>query len=152
MNQSIEPMVQFDKNGFALSYGWAKVYCASTVTREYLGTKLERTSIGLSLSAGAYLDAPPLRPSPNKTICRTIDGQAWEYAPDYRGETAYHTQTGQLVTIVEIGNIPAELTLLEPKTFFDKWDGKQWVTDKIAQQAYEVQQAESQKQSRMSQA
>ncbi|MCG3461656.1 tail fiber assembly protein [Xenorhabdus bovienii] len=57
-----------------------------------------------------------------------------------------------MVTIVEIGNIPAELTLLEPKTFFDKWDGKQWVTDKIAQQAYEVQQAESQKQSRMSQA
>jgi hypothetical protein len=144
--------IQFDKNGFALSYGLVKVYCASTVTREYLGTKMERTSIGLSLSAGAYLDEPTLPSLPNKTICRSVDEQAWEYLPDYRGKTVYHTQTGESVKIVELGDIPEEFTQQAPETDFDKWNGKQWVTDVKAQRQYEVQQTESQKRYRLSQA
>ncbi|PHM27007.1 tail fiber assembly protein [Xenorhabdus budapestensis] len=146
MTQPTEPSVQFDENGFALSYGWIQVYCTSAVNREYIGTKLERTFIGVTLSAGSYLDEPKLPKAPNKVICRTVDGKSWEYVPDYRGKMAYHIQTRKHIEITEIGDIPTELTLLEPKTPFDKWNGTQWVTDVGAQSQHEVQQAESQKQ------
>ncbi|MGJ0580968.1 tail fiber assembly protein, partial [Xenorhabdus bovienii] len=70
---------------------------------------------------------------------------AWEHVPDYRSQIAYHTQTHQSVEITEVGDIAAGLTLLAPQTPFDKWDGKQWVTDVAERQAHEIQQAESHK-------
>ncbi|WP_340619946.1 tail fiber assembly protein [Xenorhabdus siamensis] len=146
MTQPTEPPVQFDENGFALSYGWIQVYCTNAVNREYIGTKLERTFIGVTLSAGSYLDEPKLSKAPNKVICRTVDGKSWEYVPDYRGKKAYHIKTREHIEIMEIGDLPTELTLLEPKTPFDKWNGTQWVTDIEAQHQHEVQQAKSQKQ------
>ncbi|MDE9434421.1 tail fiber assembly protein [Xenorhabdus bovienii] len=146
MVQPTEPPVQFDENGFALSYGWVQVYCANTISREYIGTKRERTFIGITLSAGSYLDESKLPKSPNKAICRTVDGKSWEYALDYRGKTAYHIQTRKHIAITEIGDIPTELTLLEPNTPFDKWNGTQWVTDVEALNQHEMNQAESQKQ------
>ncbi|WP_237385721.1 tail fiber assembly protein [Xenorhabdus sp. Sc-CR9] len=145
MVQLTEPPIQFDKNGFALFYGWIQVYCSSMVNWEYIGTKLERTFVGVTLSAGSYLDEPKLLKIPNKVICRTIDHKSWEYVPDYRGKTAYYTQTRKHIVITEIGDIPTELTLLEPKTPFDKWNGTQWVTDVEAQNQHEIQQTESQK-------
>ncbi|MGJ0580845.1 hypothetical protein ACR71G_23130, partial [Xenorhabdus bovienii] len=74
MNQPTEAPVQFDENGFALSYGYVQVYCASALAREYTGTKLERTFMGVSLSAGAYLDEPKLPKLKDRVICRTIEG------------------------------------------------------------------------------
>ncbi|CBJ91448.1 conserved hypothetical protein [Xenorhabdus nematophila ATCC 19061] len=41
--------------------------------------------------------------------------------------------------------MPEGYTDLMPRTRFDNWDGKQWVTDSAEQQAYEVQQAEYEK-------
>ncbi|OTA17568.1 tail fiber protein of a prophage [Xenorhabdus vietnamensis] len=141
------PIVKFDENGFAHSDGWVQVYCASEYTREYLGTRIERTMAGFSLSAGAYTDAPTLPESRHYAVCRTHDGTEWEHVPDHRGQMAYHTQSRQRMEITAIGKLPPELTQSPPQTSFDFWNGKKWITDTTAQRQHEIQQAEIQCQS-----
>ncbi|MGJ0639177.1 tail fiber assembly protein [Xenorhabdus bovienii] len=136
---------KFDEQGFALSTGWVQVYRCDQKTGEYIGTAMEQTMVGFSVSAGAYLDKPELPSLPDRAICRTTDGTTWEQVPDYRGKTAYHTKTRHPVQITEIGEIPTELTRLAPKNPFDKWNGKQWVTDAVAQREYEIRQTEQRK-------
>ncbi|MBE8596481.1 tail fiber assembly protein [Xenorhabdus sp. BG5] len=123
------------------------IYRANPETREYICADMERTVIGVSLSAGAYLDAPKLPDSFDIAVCRSDDEKSWINVPDYRGKIAYHIKTRESRKIQSIGELPSELTLLEPKTSFDKWDGKQWVTDFDEQQKYDLQQVENQKQS-----
>mgnify|MGYP002724250275 CR=1 FL=1 len=36
------------------------------------------------------------------------------------------------------GDYPADITLYEPATPYDKWNGERWVTDKTAQQEAEI--------------
>ncbi|WP_182116696.1 tail fiber assembly protein [Morganella morganii] len=45
-----------------------------------------------------------------------------------------------------VGALSDNLTLLEPQTPCDKWEGKKWVTDKEEQHTHAVAVAESQKQ------
>ncbi|CDL87196.1 tail fiber assembly protein [Xenorhabdus cabanillasii] len=68
----------------------------------------------------------------------------WQLLPDNRGKTIYNITTQQSVVCQDVV-IPDGYTELVPKTPFDHWDGKQWVTDLIAQQAHETQQAEYEK-------
>ncbi|MDC9588195.1 tail fiber assembly protein [Xenorhabdus sp. XENO-10] len=138
---------KFDENGFATSNGWIMVYRANTETSEYICADMERTVIGVGLSAGAYLDAPELPDASDIAVCRSIDEKSWVNVPDFRGKVAYHIKTQQSQKIQSMGELPSELTLLEPKTSFDKWNGEQWVTDVIAQKKYDLQKLESQKQS-----
>ncbi|MDX7993076.1 tail fiber assembly protein [Xenorhabdus littoralis] len=138
---------EFDENGFATSNGWVRVYRANVETREYICADMERTVIGVSLSAGAYLDAPELPIMEDIAVCRSIDDKSWIHFPDYRGKNAYNVETRISRKVYEIGELPAELTLLNPKTSFDKWDGKQWVTDINAQKEHDLQQLVNQKQS-----
>ncbi|WP_338803564.1 tail fiber assembly protein [Xenorhabdus griffiniae] len=150
--KSTELPVQFDENGFALGYGRVLVYCASELTREYIGTKLERTFDGVSLSAGAYLDAPKLPKSDNVAICRAPDGKSWIHVPDYREKTAYHTETREKIFVDYIGELEPVHTLLVPQTPFDNWDGVRWITDSAALKFHQIQQAEQQKLSLQQQA
>ncbi|WP_275388678.1 tail fiber assembly protein [Xenorhabdus bovienii] len=138
---------KFDENGFATSNGWVMVYRANTETREYICADMERTVVGVGLSAGAYLDAPELPDSADIAVCRSKDETLWVNIPDYRGKIVYHTKTQKSNKIQSIGEFPSELTLLEPETLFDKWDGKQWVTDLNEQQQHDLKQIENQKQS-----
>ncbi|MCC8367172.1 tail fiber assembly protein [Xenorhabdus sp. PB61.4] len=123
------------------------VYRANTETKEYICADMERTVIGVSLSAGAYLDEPELPDSADIAVCRSTDEKSWVNIPDYRGKTAYHIKNKQSQKIQVIGELPSELTLFEPKTSFDKWDGKQWVIDLAEKQKHDLQQVEDQKQS-----
>ncbi|WP_274713960.1 tail fiber assembly protein [Xenorhabdus bovienii] len=102
---------------------------------------------GVSLSAGAYSDAPELPDSFNIAVCRSADNKSWTHVADYRRKTAYHTKNRESWKVQSIGELPSELTLLELKTSFDKWDGKQWVTDVNAQKQHILQELESQKKS-----
>lgn len=63
--------------------------------------------------------------------------QAWQYLPDYRGQTAYHTQTRQPETVDTIGELPAHLTIAAPPSELHQWNGKVWVVDKAKQAAAE---------------
>lgn len=141
----------FDENGLATVPGWAEVYCCHPLTREYTGKSMDEVPLGCSLKADAYPDKPEL-PAPGFAIVRCEDGKRWLHVEDHRGKTAYDKTTKEKVLISTVGALPDGLTLLEPLTPFDKWNGKKWVTDKTEQHAHEVAVAESQKQSLLAEA
>ncbi|SUC15891.1 Caudovirales tail fibre assembly protein [Proteus vulgaris] len=119
-------------NGLADVAGWIKCYLAHPITNEYMGATMENVMFDVSLSAGAYLDEPPLPKKETQAVRRTKDGVAWEIVDDYRDSVAYDTQTKQSIMIDFIGSLPETLTLLKPTSEFDKWNGKKWVADEQA--------------------
>lgn len=147
------PMAEFDEEGLSTKAGWAKVYRANGVTGEYIGhADMDNVPYRAGLAADAYLDAPEIPSAPNLAVVRSSDGKSWLHVPDYRGCVVYDKETKQQTEITELGELPDNLTLDVPKTPFDKWNGKKWVTDKAEQQAHEVAVAESQKQSLLAEA
>ncbi|MCI4239351.1 tail fiber assembly protein [Dickeya dianthicola] len=126
-----------DENGHAVSSGWITVYHVDASTREYLGNSQEYLLVGTGIPADSYADTPEL-PGTGQALCRTTDGQQWEYVPDYRGATAYHTETREPFTVASLGELPAFATLLAPSSEFDVWSGKEWVTDKDVQKQAEI--------------
>ncbi|HEM6920982.1 TPA: tail fiber assembly protein [Providencia rettgeri] len=132
-------------NGLATKAGWIKVYIADPQTREYLNASMENIYFDVSVSAGAYIDAPELPTKAGFAVMRSDDGSKWEIVTDNRGKTAYSTETRQPIEIDFIGDLPTTLTILEPKTEFDVWNGKKWVTDIEAQKAVLVADAEQEK-------
>lgn len=150
-NLDIE-QAEIGENGLATKAGWIKVYLAAPQTREYLNASMENIYFDVSVSAGAYIDAPELPTKAGFAVVRSEDGSKWEIVTDNRGKTAYSTETRQSIEIDFIGDLPDTLTLLEPKTEFDKWNGKKWVTDTEAQKAVLVAQAEQEKAQRLEEA
>jgi hypothetical protein len=49
---------------------------------------------------------------------------AWQYLPDHRGKTAYQTSDGAEVQVVQVGELPAGLTLLPRENEYQTWDAK----------------------------
>ncbi|EGT3609618.1 tail fiber assembly protein [Morganella morganii] len=141
----------FDENGLATAPGWAKIYRAHPLTREYTGTAMDYVPFGFSVVGDAYTDEPEL-PAPGFAIVRSEDGKRWLHVEDHRGKTGYDKTTKEKIQINVIGMLPDNLTLLEPQTPFDKWDGKKWVTDKEEQHVHDVTVAENQKQALMAEA
>lgn len=139
------PVAIIGPNGFATTAGWLTTYNSDTITREYTGARQDYIQVGVGLAAGAYTDTPALPKEDDKAIRRTADGSAWEIVPDYRGHTAYSTESGESQPVTDIGELPATLTFLAPATPYDKWDGSKWVTDKAAQHVAEVAAAEAKK-------
>ncbi|WYC18389.1 tail fiber assembly protein [Yersinia phage vB_YpM_MHG51] len=136
---------EFNKNGLASKSGWVKTYIAHPETGEFIGSTMEHVYFDVSVSAGAYIDAPQLPESAGLAVVRSKDKKAWEIVADYRNSTAYNTETRQAVTIEFIGELPGTLTLLTPQTEFDKWNGTEWVTDTEAQHAAAIADAENKK-------
>ncbi|MDR9616524.1 tail fiber assembly protein [Providencia rettgeri] len=143
---------QFDTQGLAIIAGWAEVYLCDPITREYVRASLDNVPFGGSVVADAYLDKPELPTKANIAIIRSDDEKSWLHVPDYREKIAYNTETRQPMGVDFIGELPANLTLLEPKTEFDKWNGKKWVTDTEAQKAALVASADSEKEQRLEEA
>lgn len=150
-NLDIE-LAEIGENGLATKAGWIKVYIADPQTREYLNATMESVYFDVSVSAGAYIDAPELPTKAGLAVVRSEDGSKWEIVTDNRGKTAYSTETRQPIKIDFIGDLPDTLTLLEPKTEFDMWNGKKWVTDIEAQKVALVAQAEQEKAKRLEEA
>ena len=143
---------QFDTQGLATIAGWAEVYLCDPITREYVRASLDNVPFGGSVVADAYLDKPELPTKANLAIIRSDDEKSWLHVPDYREKVAYNTETRQQIEIDFIGDLPTGLTLLEPKTEFDVWNGKKWVTDTETQKAASIAQAEFDKAQLMSEA
>ncbi|UQZ13554.1 tail fiber assembly protein [Providencia stuartii] len=150
-NLEIE-QAEIGQNGLATKAGWIKTYIADPTTREYLNANMEYIYFDVSVSAGAYTDAPELPTKTGFAVVRSEDGSKWEIVTDNRGKTAYSTETRQPIEVDFIGDLPETLTLLEPKTEFDKWNGKKWVTDTEAQKAALIEQAEQEKSQRLDEA
>lgn len=143
---------QFDEQGLAITAGWAEVYICDPMTREYVRGSLDNVPLGGSVVADAYLDAPELPEKEGIAIIRSADEKSWLHVTDYRGKTAYSIETRQPIEVGFIGDLPDTLTLLEPKTEFDKWSGKKWVTDTGAQKASLVAEADNEKAQRLNEA
>ncbi|HEM6851864.1 tail fiber assembly protein [Providencia stuartii] len=150
-NLEIE-QAEIGQNGLATKVGWIKTYIADPTTREYLNANMEYIYFDVSVSAGAYTDAPELPTKTGFAVVRSEDGSKWEIVTDNRGKTAYSTETRQPIEVDFIGDLPETLTLLEPKTEFDAWNGKKWVTDTEAQKAALIEQAEQEKSQRLDEA
>ncbi len=150
-NLDIE-QAEIGDNGLATKSGWIKVYIADPHTREYLNASMENIYFDVSVSAGAYIDAPELPTKAGFAVVRSEDSSKWEIVTDNRGKTAYSTETRQPMEVDFIGELPSNLTLLAPKTEFDVWNGKKWVTDTDAQKAMLVEQAEQEKTQRLEEA
>ncbi|MBG6245598.1 phage tail protein [Candidatus Symbiopectobacterium sp. 'North America'] len=129
------------ENGLSKNAGWITVYHVHPVTREYQSASMEYLMLGVGLPAHSYPDEPELPPV-GQALLRTPDGSGWEHVPDYRGKTAYNTETREASLIITIGEWMEGFTLLEPATEFDVWDGEKWVTDTQVQQAAELQAAQ----------
>ncbi|MBS9422298.1 tail fiber assembly protein [Photorhabdus caribbeanensis] len=140
------------KDGLAIQAGWIKVYHSNQITREFIASDIEYVMLGVSLSAGAYPDAPELPKSPDEAVCRSVDGKCWEILPDYRGKTAYDTLTREPTEVTEIGELPDTLTFKKPPTDFDKWDGKEWVVDKDLLKSHQINEAKQQQAALLQQA
>lgn len=120
------------------------VYNYDGETREYLSSAVEFLAVGVGIPAHSCVDAP----EENKegfTVCRTVDGKAWESIADHRGKTVYSTVTGDKVVITVPGDYPKDTTTQRPSTPYDKWNGSAWVTDAKALRAADVAEAEQKK-------
>ena len=91
------------------------------------------------IPAGCVEVAPP-ETGKNQTAQWQAGSQTWRIIPDYRGQTAYRTDTWQhdgiaADTVTEPGALPEGLTIEPPPSSLHTWDGKAWVLDKAAAQA-----------------
>ena len=85
------------------------------------------------IPAGCVETAPP-QTGKNQTAQWQAESQTWRIIPDYRGQTAYRTDTWQhdgiaADTVTEPGELPAGLTIEPPPSSLHTWDGKAWVLD-----------------------
>ena len=146
-----EQRATWGDDGFATQDGWAIAHCTTPETGEYQTTTDVWVSLGTGMPAGAYGDAPPANEQ-GKAIVRTCDG--WVLMTDHRGETAYHKQTKAPEVITEFGELPETLTLLSPQSQFDEWNepAQAWVKDAAAEQAWQLQQMELQRNTLMAEA
>lgn len=98
------------------------------------------------IPAGCVEVAPP-ETGKNQVAQWQAGSQTWRIIPDYRGQTAYRTDTWQhdgiaADTVTEPGELPAGLTIEPPPSSLHTWDGKAWVLDKAAAQARKAAQQE----------
>lgn len=85
------------------------------------------------IPAGCVESAPP-ETGKNQVAQWQADSQTWRIIPDYRGQTAYRTDTWQhdgiaADTVTEPGELPEGLTIEPPPGSLHTWDGKAWVLD-----------------------
>ena len=137
-----EPRVVWGEDDFAAVSGWVFAHCINQNTGELMCSQDVWVSAGTGLPAGAFLDAPPQHES-GKAIVR--NNGSWELVDDLRGATAYNKHTKQHVIIIEIGELPCELTLVAPSSSFDVWseESAAWVKDEHAEHEFLTEQASS---------
>ncbi|MDW2633104.1 tail fiber assembly protein [Citrobacter portucalensis] len=132
------------ENGFAVVAGEIVVFNYDSQTRAYLSQSTEYLPVGVSIPANACTDKP-LKTKSGYVVCRNSKLTGWEYQADHRGETVWNIKTGESLQITAPGDYPANTTLYEPATAYDKWNGERWVTDEAARKTAEVAEANATK-------
>lgn len=130
--------VTLDNNGLAKTAGTLTIYNFDAVSGEFTGPSDEFLAQGVGLPASACIIAPPATEAGFVPV--NNDGN-WQVVADHRGETVYSITDGTAIMIDALGDYPAGITLLEPATAWDKWDGEKWVTDLAAEKAAVIREA-----------
>lgn len=132
------------EKGFAIMAGEIVVFNYDGVTREYLSQSTEYLAVGVGIPANSCTDKP-LAEKNSYVVCRNTQLTGWEYLPDHRGETVWNVKTGEAIEITAPGDYPVDTTIYAPSTPYDKWNGECWKTDKTAQKAAEIAEANATK-------
>lgn len=119
-----------------------RIYNLRSDTKEFIGEGDAYIPAGTGLPADCTDCVPPEIPAGKAAV---FDGQRWSILDDHRGESVYNTETGQPVTITELGDLPENVTLLKPDEDFMRWMGSEWVKDTEAEHKAAVAQAEEEK-------
>ncbi|ENO0837885.1 tail fiber assembly protein [Enterobacter hormaechei subsp. steigerwaltii] len=135
--------VKFGSDGLAVESGNIRVYYYEQSTKEYVGWSDEYIYVGVSMP-GNSTDIDPGDEMHGKVAIFT--GAEWEWWEDHRGETVYSTADGEPSKVNYIGLIRDGFVSVAPSTPFDYWDGEKWATDKEAQHAAAITQAENERQ------
>ncbi|MDX7999964.1 tail fiber assembly protein [Xenorhabdus sp. Reich] len=135
---------KLDKHLIATAAGDITVFNYNGDTREYFSSSVEFLAVGVGIPAHSCVDVPG-ESKEGYAICRSQDLLGWEYVADHRGKTIYSIETGEARVITVPGDYPPDTTTNAPVTLFDKWDGKQWVTDNLALKTDYIRRAEQQK-------
>ncbi|HAX3884049.1 TPA: tail fiber assembly protein [Escherichia coli] len=140
-----------NKSGIATKAGDVTVFNYDGETREFLSTSTEFLAVGVGIPANSCIDAP-VAEKDGFAICRSVSLDGWVYVIDHRGETVYDTETGKPVEITGLGDYPDNVTIIEPLTPYDLWNGSEWVTNADAQKSGQIAAAEQKKASLLAEA
>lgn len=93
---------QLNSELIAIVAGDITVFNYDGKTYEYLSSSVEFLPVGVGVPANSCIDAPG-KIKEGFTVCRTVDGKAWNDIVDHRGDTVYSTKTGEKATITVPG-------------------------------------------------
>lgn len=130
------------ENGLATETTTVTVYGYSPENGELIGAYDVRIITGTGIPAFSTLIKPPEQTA-GKTL--VFNNEHWLEVTDNRGKIAYAIDTGEPVTVTELGDLRPGFTLTSPGTPYDKWDGEKWITDTAAQHAAAVAEANAKK-------
>lgn len=111
MSQNIQwtkPVCQLDDNGCYIGLAEAEL---DTYAKD-----------GSYLIPGGCIDADP--PEARAGHAAKWDGSGWQYLPDHRGQTVWHTMNRTALLVTELGGIPADHTEQAPPSEHHRWDAK----------------------------
>ena len=135
-------MNQCFENGLATETTTVTVYGYSPENGELMGAYDVRVIVGTGIPAFSTLIKPPEQTAGETLV---FNNEHWLEVTDNRGKTAYAIDTGEPVTVTELGDLRPGFTLTPPETPFDKWDGEKWITDTAAQHSAAVAEANAKK-------
>ncbi|KAB7715491.1 tail fiber assembly protein [Plesiomonas shigelloides] len=133
-----------DKFTFSNDNRTITVYGYLADTREYIGKSDCYIPAGTGLPAYCTHKPAPVAPD-GMAVVFDVERDDWDIVEDHRGKTAYDTNTREPHLITEPGALPAHLTLLQPQSEFDRWQGGVWEKDVEAEAHFNQQCIEAKK-------
>ncbi|ECB9843713.1 tail fiber assembly protein [Salmonella enterica] len=118
-----------------------KVYNLRSDTNEFIGAGDAYIPPHTGLPANCTDIAPPDIPASHIAVF-DAETETWRLHEDHRGETVYDTTTGNQVYISSPGPLSENVTSVSPDGEYQKWNGKAWVKDEVAETAARLREAE----------
>ncbi|EKR7332696.1 tail fiber assembly protein [Salmonella enterica] len=120
------------------------IYNLRSDTNEFIGAGDAYIPPHTGLLANCTDIAPPDIPASHIAVF-DAETEMWSLHEDHRGETVYDTTTGNQVYISSPGPLPENVTSVSPDGEYQKWNGKAWVKDEVAETAARLREAEGTK-------
>ncbi|EHR8328936.1 tail fiber assembly protein [Salmonella enterica] len=120
------------------------IYNLRSDTNEFMGAGDAYIPPHTGLPANCTDIAPPDIPASHIAVF-DAETEMWSLHEDHRGETVYDTTTGNQVYISSPGPLPENVTSVSPDGEYQKWNGKAWVKDEVAETAARLREAEGTK-------
>ncbi|EAO9566802.1 tail fiber assembly protein [Salmonella enterica] len=120
------------------------IYNLRSDTNEFIGAGDAYIPPHTGLPANCTDIAPPDIPASHIAVF-DAETEMWSLHEDHRGETVYDTTTGNQAYISSPGPLPENVTSVSPDGKYQKWNGKAWVKDEVAETAARLREAEGTK-------